>query len=423
MIKTIIIILLLFTYIYPVFLKFSPIPTDRIIQVIGFIVMFFSSRFFIDILKIKGLKSILDYIFLMVVFIFIIYIWNFGNSDLYFLKETSSILFYFFSACLVCYVLSRKYSNNLFVRLLDYIVIISVIQAVISLLIFVNPDLFNMYLDLLNPNTNQGLFDRVSLIERRLIGVGSAFFSGAIKYGVVFFILIILPYCKDSFIGKNKLFYILSFTIISVAGMLTARTFFGAVFLGLVLYILIDLKNGLKLVFKILPLLLIISIIITKAFDFFIEGNRLEEISGFVFEIFFNYLENGELVTSSSDATLSMYIFPDSLKTWLFGDGRMLLANGYYMRTDIGYIRLLFYFGIVGMFFYFLYQITLFKYLYRLFSETIFKKFILILFLWVVVLNFKGLAELNPYIILFMVVKGYELIKKDKTTYVSRFSR
>ena len=56
-----------------------------------------------------------------------------------------------------------------------------------------------------------------------------------------------------------------------------------------------------------------------------------------------------------------MIVWPDNLKTWIIGDGYFenqrndsnyigdATRKGYYMGTDIGYLRFLFYFGIFGL--------------------------------------------------------------------------
>ena len=56
-----------------------------------------------------------------------------------------------------------------------------------------------------------------------------------------------------------------------------------------------------------------------------------------------------------------MYVFPDNLKTWLIGDGYFSnpynidpyftgrFVGGYYMSTDVGYLRFIFYSGLVGI--------------------------------------------------------------------------
>ena len=59
-----------------------------------------------------------------------------------------------------------------------------------------------------------------------------------------------------------------------------------------------------------------------------------------------------------------MYIWPDKLETWLIGDGYMIdpgynpnyygktYGGGYYMNSDVGYVRFIYYFGLIGFLFY-----------------------------------------------------------------------
>ena len=54
-------------------------------------------------------------------------------------------------------------------------------------------------------------------------------------------------------------------------------------------------------------------------------------------------------------------VFPDNLKTWIIGDGYFsnpyntdpfyigVKSGGYYMGTDVGYLRFIFYFGLIGL--------------------------------------------------------------------------
>ena len=55
-----------------------------------------------------------------------------------------------------------------------------------------------------------------------------------------------------------------------------------------------------------------------------------------------------------------MYVFPETMKTWIIGDGYFVnpsrdpnylgdITEGYYMNTDVGYLRFIFYFGLVGL--------------------------------------------------------------------------
>jgi len=48
----------------------------------------------------------------------------------------------------------------------------------------------------------------------------------------------------------------------------------------------------------------------------------------------------------------TMVVFPDNLKTWIIGDGYFnnpLNPNRFYMETDVGYLRFIFYCGLIGL--------------------------------------------------------------------------
>ncbi|MET3035629.1 hypothetical protein ABXT08_05985 [Chryseobacterium sp. NRRL B-14859] len=358
------------------------------------------------VFKIKNLGVFYFFSFLILFAIFAVQNWNYSSLDFYYFKDHLDIFLYFFPTYLIVYLLYRINRQNIIANLLDAIVLVSLLQAIISLIFFFIPSTFDIYTSLLSKNASQGLTNRLGQIEKRLIGVGSAFFTGVVKYSIAFFILIIIPYLKTN-LYKNKLLYVLSFIFIIVAGLMTGRTFFIAIGLGLVLYLLIDLKNALKLIYKVVP-----SVFIFSALIYFIlisVGNqeRVERVFNFVFELYINYQESGQLTSSSTEGTLSMYKFPDSLKTWIIGDGRMEMPDGsYYMHSDVGYVRMIFYFGIILTVLYMFYQGYMFYLLSKKSQLRIFKAFYLILFLWLLVLNFKGLANLNQYLLLFFIAFG-----------------
>ena len=65
---------------------------------------------------------------------------------------------------------------------------------------------------------------------------------------------------------------------------------------------------------------------------------------------------------------MNMFVFPNNLKTWLIGDGYFdnpygrdpyytgPIWHGFYQQTDVGYLRFIFYFGIIGMLFFAFYM-------------------------------------------------------------------
>jgi hypothetical protein len=96
----------------------------------------------------------------------------------------------------------------------------------------------------------------------------------------------------------------------------------------------------------------------------YLYNNNLQfhELSRFAFEGFFNYVEDGEWHVDSNERLKTMIVFPDNAKTWIIGDGYFTnpydtdptyvgyQPGGFYMGTDIGYLRFIFYFGFIGLF-------------------------------------------------------------------------
>ena len=81
----------------------------------------------------------------------------------------------------------------------------------------------------------------------------------------------------------------------------------------------------------------------------------------FAFEGFFALFEEGEWNVGSNTQLSRMVVFPDNFKTWIIGDGYFNnpvnidpyyigeITGGYYKNTDIGYLRFIFYMGVVGL--------------------------------------------------------------------------
>ena len=156
-------------------------------------------------------------------------------------------------------------------------------------------------------------------------------------------------------------FYIVSFFTISVLGNMIGRTATIGLILS-ILYIIYDiLKGGAnnKLYFK--HLLGVCLVVIPAIYLLYNMNNVFRENIRFGFEGFFSLAEQGRWETTSTNILQkSMIVFPDNLKTWIIGDGYGAnpsydpyytgkIYKGFYMSTDIGYLRFIFFFGILGM--------------------------------------------------------------------------
>lgn len=415
--KKVFLFLFLFCYIYPVFIRFSPLPNDRILQLFGVMLLVYTPNFRNQIFKnVNIYKVVFASVFVVFTALFA-QLRNTQGGDLYFFKECLNIFFFLFSSYAIVYALRKNKPDFNIVYLIDCLIIIFLIQAVISFVFFFNTGLFDTYTGILKAETNQGLLDRTGLLNKRLIGIGSGFFSGVIKYGFALLLMTVLPYLEGSVIYKNKLVYFLSFLILLITGVMTGRFFFVAIFIALLFFILLQNKNPFIGIYKLMKIFFFsipVFILLYFIARYFMDGDRLDIILNFVFELFINFIENGEVGTSSSDATISMYVFPNSVSTWIFGDGQMMMDDGsYYMGSDVGYIRLLFYFGVVSTVIYFGMQLFYYQILKKLTNQKQIKLLFSMMLLWIILLNFKGIANGDQFMILFLVSLIY--IKKRDT--------
>lgn len=265
-----------------------------------------------------------------------------------------------FSAAYASYSMI-KYAHNRdsIVLIGKYIIALCVVQGILSFAFHVYPEVYN-------------LFSKFFYVQKataksgtRLFGLGTSSDTGGIRYAVSLLFIAYLM-CKTRPTLKEKYLYAISFLIIVVFGNMMSRTTSVGALLAII-YIAIKtnwnrVKGGaiqpisvlLITVVLFMPLLLVFS-------NFFPQTAKLYE---FAFEGFINFMNNGEWATSSTNILLGMWnIWPNNVKTWLIGDGMLLNPDDpslYYMGTDVGYIRFIFYCGLLGLllfilFFMFLY--------------------------------------------------------------------
>lgn len=201
----------------------------------------------------------------------------------------------------------------------------------------------------------------------RLYGVGCAFDPAGLRLSAV---LIMMSYFFPYIIVKDRqskltiIAYTLAFAFIAVVGNMIARSTTIGLLIGLI-YILYRLKLYKCIIdsetFSILKwalFIFIVSIIILVPL-YYLDSNFRADFR-FGFEGFFSLFEKGKWDVRSNNILFTMYRFPETFKTWLVGDGYFFNTNldpyytgkeykEYYMATDVGYLRFIYYFGIIGL--------------------------------------------------------------------------
>ena len=139
--------------------------------------------------------------------------------------------------------------------------------------------------------------------------------------------------------------------------------------------------------------------------------------TSYAFEIFDKFRETGKLQSNSFDVTSEMWkTLPSYIETWILGDAKYEDENGgYYMHTDVGYLRVIFYGGIVGLFFYLYYIYKLIKLSYLRSGRDENVKFLVILYyLLVLVWMWKGHYDTNCFLYLLLFAMTLNQMQRVK---------
>lgn len=208
--------------------------------------------------------------------------------------------------------------------------------------------------------------------EGRLSGIGAALDVAGLRFSAVAVMIGYILSKAEEMSHKQVVTYLASFLIIAVIGNMMSRTTTVGVGLALVYWIystnLFSLKQNIKNQKLWLWLGGILCVVIPVFIYWYFTNDTFYKNIRFGFEVFFSLWETGKWQTGSNDILLEhMVVFPDNWVTWLIGDGYAAnpadktlsffdpyytgpVYHGYYMGTDIGYLRYIFYFGLVGTF-------------------------------------------------------------------------
>lgn len=241
-----------------------------------------------------------------------------------------------------------------------YIVGVSVTQGLLSVIADIYTPLGDFFVSVV-PGLNY------SRSVDRLFGFGSmtTLDTAGIRYGLAALICCncIVSAIKDEN-TKSVPWYILAFLIITVTGNMVARTTSVGCIVGLAYLLLYLIPVNSSLTQSVLSTWMWV-ILITAGFFLLMtvlynSDSNFHDRTRFAFEGFFSMIETGKWETGSNNVLRQMYIWPDNPQTWIFGDGYFNnpgsdpnylgeVTNGYYMNTDVGYLRFIYFFGLIGL--------------------------------------------------------------------------
>ena len=284
---------------------------------------------------------------------------SFNNTgDNAYLTYVISMLVWLSAAYMVIRILRYFHGEVTIDLVANYIIAISVVQCAIAITANMNEP-FNLFIKTIFPGT--GWLDSVD----RMYGLGdtTALDTGGIRYSIacVFcaYMLVRVQGKKDGLIP----WYLFAYMVITVIGNMIARTTTVGAGLALV-YMMVFLFISAKVSYSKLKtlgwLVAILAVVVGILSWLYNTNDIIHNNLRFGFEGFFSLVETGHWQVNSNDRLSSMYVFPDNAKTWIIGDGYFNnpysdpnflgeVTGGYYMDTDVGYLRFIFYFGVVGL--------------------------------------------------------------------------
>lgn len=329
-------IIAFFCYLYPVKFTFLPFLNTRyIISIIGFVVLYNSNRITLP----KPLMAPLGCLVFLALFGSFSTIVN-GAFDftIAFIPFTFLLTYYSFVG------LERISGGLTLEKFTFFLTIAALIQVSISVIFFIIPGVEDfignfIYLDA----KAEAAMERLEGI--RLRGLGTAYFTSGVIHSIVL-ILIALN------VNSRQLFYSLSYIIIAFIGLCMSRTLMFGVFISL-FPLIKNLSNG--KFYKSLLIVGILILVMVYIYNATMNSNNDDvfTIFNFGFSYFTNLIETGSIENESVTVLRDSIKLPSDFCGWIFGDGywkdpkNPLLDS--YMGVDQGYLRTVFYYGLIGL--------------------------------------------------------------------------
>lgn len=253
----------------------------------------------------------------------------------------------------------------------NYLIAVCVMQCGLAIMI----DSLPWFKELVNHLVLGLGFVENDVLEKanRLYGIGCSLDVAGTRFSCV---LVIIAFISLKIAGTEKKrwiwLYLISFFVISVVGNIIARTTIVGVGMAMLVWLIgaIAVRQAETRRFLLSRWLAVLITAIIVCTVLYIESPIFKDNFRFGFEGFFSLFETGKWETNSNNILKNMIVFPDNLHTWVVGDG--YLENpyrrdinyvgpnfgGYYMATDIGYLRFIFYFGLIGLLLFCAYMVT-----------------------------------------------------------------
>ena len=416
-------------YIFPIEFVFSPtVNTKMMLAVFGVIILIFKICLAQVYLINRDIISVALGA-LLVSFVGIVSTAYNNTTDYTYASYFVSFAVWTFAAFFVVSCIRVIHRQVSVLILCNYLIAVCVSQCILAILLDVYP-VFSTFVNRVVIGFGSMYSAGSGLAEaNRLYGIGAALDVAGTRFSVVLaFIGILLYYWHQNDDKKKFAIYFLLFCLLLVIGCMISRTTIVGAGIA-VFYWLMEKKNsvwhfwGHIISFFVIAIAIVTYLYYTN--DFIYSNMR------FAFEFIFNWIEEGTFATTSTDELKSMYKFPENIKTWIIGDGYFnepsifdpFYTGGmrhyglFYMGIDVGYLRFIYYFGIIGMLTFMAYFIGVCRICITRFK--LFRWFFLSILISNFIVWFKVATDVYCLLALFLMVSKEEneksIMKNDNT--------
>lgn len=379
------------------FLKILNQPIRTYLGILG--IVFFGLKIF----EKKKININKEYIILGSLSILLMIYWEIGSLINYNSEITPFKIFFFKQSFNIirsyCIYITYKYvyKRRFYFKVLLDIVKVVILDNTLAVIRYFIPVLNQKIASLQASGSNFSIVEDLALNKSRLVGVGEAFFGAGIINSIVLVIIIYLIFVLKSQQKKLMLAYI----YIAIVGSFSSRTTIIGILVSIIYYSILNSKKMTKLIKKLIYTSLMFSTIVA-----------LLTLILFKSSVTFRKLYTDFFIKQGKGSLKVLGkmwdVFPKEEKTLIFGDFRWHdYSNGkvvgYYMHTDIGYLRVIWAIGILGLIVMFSYNFYLWlKIKKRLLKPE--KLLIAFLFLMQIIFNYKGFVDTFQLLYFFLIV-------------------
>lgn len=327
------------------------------------------------------------------------------GGDLILANRGIQIISYSLLGLWVSYLMIKVYKEASVLKLLEILINLALIQAIISFVFLLLPSIAEFYRNFVTIGEDaMGVIEVQSMF--RLVGIGDMrYATAAVNYGFMIWAVLLLRHHHYGLVGTRNWYSLLVITIFSLAGILSGRTFFILMVFTVPYVFCLKERNFIKSFNELFSVFCPVLIVGFVAFVYLFASN--EQLVSWAFEIFINLGDGGKLESESTNQLRDMYIFPSEIKTWFFGDGKTVNdSGGFYMGSDVGYIRSIFYWGIIGTCLYLYIQYYMVRIGTNNNCEKSYRVFLSFLFIFFLVYWLKDLYSIEKLICLFVMVQA-----------------